>query len=437
MSIWFFVMPNQAFARTQQFRLSKTIKSEAANIEIGVSAQRPPQRDSEFPDFQGGVKIGVNSWKGVHTIGSGYPSLDPLTIAVSGTTRQFRVNEFAAVPTTTHTASGWDVSLDAMLPLIPATAKSKGNALTLTGSFTTGSGYSDLIGGLSGGAAFPNLPAIPPGQATPFTAANIDPGIVQYDTMGNLRTLNWRTFMAGIQYYLPPNGRVTIGANYTQGDSDNITENLAAPGSVFKRSQFFEAVALGDITPAVRAGVAWQRSGRRAAIDRNREKPARAGGVFLLPSHEDRRCQGHRAVRAELRHPEAHDRGRDHRPRRRHPERPRARGGELSRRPRDPAADRARRAADRGHLALPVQGRVLARRPGDDDGDRRGRHRAVGHPGQGARRAGAPAARRPGARQRDGLRPRQRSRHRRDRAAAARTSSSATRRCGRRLPSPG
>ena len=260
MSIWFFGMPNQAFGRTQQFRLSKTIKSEAANIEIGVSAQRPPQRDSEIPDFQGGVKIGVNSWKGVHTGGSGYPALDPLTVAISGTTRQFRVNEFAVTPATTHSASGWGVSLDAMLPVIPATAKNKGNALTVTGSFTTGTGYSDLLGGLSGGAAFPNLPpAMMGGAPIPFTAANIDPGIVQYDAMGNLRTLNWRTFMAGIQYYLPPNGRLTVGANYTQGDSDNITEGLTALGGVFKRSQFFEAVALGDITPAVRAGVAWQR----------------------------------------------------------------------------------------------------------------------------------------------------------------------------------
>jgi hypothetical protein len=259
MSIWFFGLPNQAFGRTQQFRLSKTIKSDAANIEVGVSAQRPPQRDSEIPDFQGGVKIGINSWKGVHTGGSGYPALDPLTVAISGTTRQFRVNEFAAAPAATHSASGWGVSLDAMLPLIPATAKNRGNALTVTGSFTTGTGYSDLLGGLTGGAAFPNLPpAMPGGPAITFPA-NIDPGVVQYDAMGNLRTLNWRTFMAGIQYYLPPNGRLTVGANYTQGDSDNIAEGLASPGGVFKRSQFFEAVALGDITPAVRAGVAWQR----------------------------------------------------------------------------------------------------------------------------------------------------------------------------------
>ena len=37
---------------------------------------------------------------------------------------------------------------------------------------------------------------------------------------------------------------------------------------------------------------------------------------------------------------------------------------------------------------------VLATRPGDDGGDRRGRHGAVGHQGQGGRDAGVPAARR-------------------------------------------
>ena len=260
MSIWFFPLPNQAFGRTQQLRLSHNFKSEAANVEVGVAALRPPQRDSEIPDFQGGVKIGVNAWKGVHTGGSGYPAFDPLTIGVSGSVRHFRVNEFAVAPATTRTANGWAISLDGMVPIIPAkSAKEKANALTATGSFTTGSGASDLIGGLSGGAAFPTLPPAMPGGPPITFNANIDPGIVQYDAAGNLRTLNWRTFMAGIQYYLPPNGEVTIGANYTQGDSDNITAGLTNAGGVMKKSQFFELVALGDITPAVRAGVAWQR----------------------------------------------------------------------------------------------------------------------------------------------------------------------------------
>ena len=259
MSIWFFGLPNQAFGRTQQFRLSHAFKGDAVNVDIAASAQRPPQRDSELPDFQGGLKLSLNQWKGPHTGGSGYPAIDPLTLSVSGSARQFRVNEFAPTPTTTHTASGWGISVDGMIPVLPAHGKDKSNALTLTGSFVTGSGSSDLIGGLNGGAAFPTLPPAMMGGTPIAFNANIDPGIVQYDSMGNLRTINWQTFMAGIQYYLPPDGRVTVGANYTHGESDNITTGLTALGGVMKQSQFFELVALGDITPAVRAGVAWQR----------------------------------------------------------------------------------------------------------------------------------------------------------------------------------
>jgi hypothetical protein len=94
----------------------------------------------------------------------------------------------------------------------------------------------------------------------------------------------------------------------------------------------------------------------------------------------------------QLRHPEDRDLGRRHRPGRRHAERPRAGGAELSDRPRHPLPDRPRRAPDRGHLAVPLQGRLLAARPGDHVRDRRGRHGAVGHQGQGRRPAALPAA---------------------------------------------
>lgn len=262
MSVWFFGLPNQVFGRTQQLRFSHTVKTDAVNVDVAVSAQRPPQRDSEVPDFQGGLKLGVNSWKGPHTSGSGYPAVDPLTLSVSGSVRHFRVNEFAAVPAATRSANGWGISIDGMIPIIPAAStRHKGNALTLTGSFVKGNGIGDLIGGLTGGAVFPNVPAATPtGTAQPYPA-DIDPGLVQYDTSGNLRTLDWQTFMVGVQYYLPPNGEVTLGANYTQGDADNITDGLTggALGGVMKQSQLFEAVALGDITPAFRAGISWQR----------------------------------------------------------------------------------------------------------------------------------------------------------------------------------
>jgi len=99
MSIWFFGLPTRRsgpphLSGPQQSSGCRTRSSpRRPNVDIAVSAQRPPQRDSEIPDFQGGLKIGVNSWKGVHAGGSGYAAFDPLTIAASGSFRHFRVND--------------------------------------------------------------------------------------------------------------------------------------------------------------------------------------------------------------------------------------------------------------------------------------------------------------------------------------------------------
>ena len=111
--------------------------------------------------------------------------------------------------------------------------------------------------------------------------------------------------------------------------------------------------------------------------------------------HEDRRRPRHRHLPGpQLRHAQDHHRRRRHRL------------GDATLNGRElavpaylrdhvvPAADRPRPRAHRGHLAVPLPGRLLAPRPGDDDRDRRRRHGAVGHQGQGRRPAGLPAARR-------------------------------------------
>ncbi len=59
-----------------------------------------------------------------------------------------------------------------------------------------------------------------------------------------------------------------------------------------------------------------------------------------------------------------------------------------------PLPDRPRSAPHRGHLAVFLQGRLLAPRPGDDGGDRRHRHGTLGHQGQGRQHAALPASRR-------------------------------------------
>ncbi|KIU01035.1 hypothetical protein QU38_02705, partial [Staphylococcus aureus] len=86
------------------------------------------------------------------------------------------------------------------------------------------------------------------------------------------------------------------------------------------------------------------------------------------------------------------DGGRHDRHRRCDAERARAGGGRLSPGPCHPLPDRARRAPDRGYLAVSLQGRLLAARAGDDVRDRRGRRGAVGHQGQGGGPAALPAA---------------------------------------------
>jgi hypothetical protein len=108
--------------------------------------------------------------------------------------------------------------------------------------------------------------------------------------------------------------------------------------------------------------------------------PARDARERYQPVYENHRRQGHRLQPGpELRHAQDRDGGRRLRPRRRDAQRPRAGGGELPDRSRAAVAHRPRRAPHRGHLAVPLQRRLLAARTGDDDRDRRGRHGAVGH----------------------------------------------------------
>ena len=67
---------------------------------------------------------------------------------------------------------------------------------------------------------------------------------------------------------------------------------------------------------------------------------------------------------------------------------------ELPQGPRRAVADRSRCEPHRGHLAVPLPQRLLAPRTGHDGRDRRRRHGALGHQGQGGRDAAVPAARR-------------------------------------------
>jgi hypothetical protein len=258
-------LPGQLFGRNPQVRLSRIFDAKVFSVEIAAAAVRPPQMDSELPDFQGGLKLNINGWTGVQSIGSTSTTISPASVAVTGAIRKLKLATAAAVngvssgANTNSTASvtGSAIAVDAFVPVIPAKERG-GLAISLLGEATTGSGYSDLFAGLTGGVAI--------GQPTGITAANyavfqdIDPGMAGWDRNGILRTVNWRTLLLDAQISY---GKVVLAGNYSNVYSDNIDLfNAGATGSWFHQT-WWDANLIVDPWPGVRFGIEYARTLQR------------------------------------------------------------------------------------------------------------------------------------------------------------------------------
>lgn len=215
---------------------------------------------------------------------------------MSGLVRGFRVDPYAPLPTPPTPLIGWALAGNVLLPVIPVKdGTDRGNALILSGEFVTGSGDADQYTGMTAGATMPNAYPLPPGTPINFAGMaapqdvpgaaplvglpytpNVDPGLVAFDSSGFLHTINWQTFVVGIQYYLPPRGRVFVSGNYSQGKSNNIA-SLFHPISprqpwvnaqaVFQSSRYVDGNLFFDITPAVRMGLSYQWVEQKLADD--------------------------------------------------------------------------------------------------------------------------------------------------------------------------
>jgi hypothetical protein len=149
---------------------------------------------------------------------------------------------------------------------------------------------------MTAGATMPNVYPLPPGifvnylaAATPQDSAaapligtpytpNVDPGLVAFDRSEGIHTINWQTFIVGLQYYLPPTGRVFVSGNYSQGKSNNIATlyHPIAPNQpwinalgVFQSSRYLDGNIFFDLTPAVRIGLSYQRVDQKLAEGTN------------------------------------------------------------------------------------------------------------------------------------------------------------------------
>ena len=248
-------VPGEVYSRTAQARISKTVKTDAVNVDLAVAASRPPQRDAWVPDLQGGIKLSLPGWKGVSTAGGTGTNIVPAALAGSATWRRFQVQVpgAAAGNTQSNVTEGWGYDIDLLLPLVPVSGTSRANGLTFTGDYVNGRGINDVYTGLSGGVSSTSS------LLNTANQVNTDPslvGEVAYDANGKLNTIAWREFLVGLQYYLPiDDGRVWVSGNFSQMYSNNI-QNYAGNGkAAFFRENWMDVNVFWDATNAIRFGL--------------------------------------------------------------------------------------------------------------------------------------------------------------------------------------
>lgn len=248
-------VPGELYSRTPQLRVSKTIHTGPISIDMAIAALRPPQRDSARPEGQAGLRLSVDKWTGVTTNGSTSTNIAPASLAVSGDVKRVSVPEFSATPANSKDRTSGAIAVDAFLPVLPGTKSKMGNALSLNGEFAAGHGTSDLYTGLTGGITYPTLPNPTNASPAPTWPQNIDNGIAVYDANGGLHFVQWTSWLAGVQYYLPGlNGRVWVSGNYSRVTSTN-TNSYGPPAKVRKSLDWFDVNLFTDVTPSVRFGL--------------------------------------------------------------------------------------------------------------------------------------------------------------------------------------
>jgi len=254
-------VPGQIYSRSPQFRISHVFKSDAVNVELAGAASRPPQRDSEVPDGEAGIRLAVNNWKGMHTAGAAGSAVDALSIGFSTVGRYFKVPNLSGAPTKPITINGYGYSVDALIPIIPATdVNHPDNALTLTASYVYGQATADLYTGLTGGATMAAPPANAMGVAQTYPQ-DVDNGLVEFTGDGVLHAIRWQSVLVGLQYYLPTPNRMWLSANYSHMYSSDINALLAPQAmptngsKMFNKSDWVDGNLFVEANSAVRFGL--------------------------------------------------------------------------------------------------------------------------------------------------------------------------------------
>jgi hypothetical protein len=234
------------YQRTAQALVVNTINiGETNKLQWAISLERPSQRDSGTPNVDAGVKYSYLGRKAGFASASGDINAEPLSVALSGTMRQFSIG--SATGTGQNKVNTSAVAADVMIPVLSADGKDVSNSLTFSAEFAAGTGFGDTLPGWSG-----NL------RQQPFTGTtgapsntNLDAGQGGFDAGGNFQLVNLQTINAQLQYHLPQSAFVTVG--YGQVNAFNMTAMVTSiNGVAYNQNQVTFANVVKDVTKQIR-----------------------------------------------------------------------------------------------------------------------------------------------------------------------------------------
>ena len=237
------------YERTPQITLfNKTDMGQSSQLRSGFSIVRPPQKDAEVPELDAAVQYNFNGMKAAFTSTNGDVKANPLSVALSGSLRQF------VIPKAGDSTGGNDhylssmFALDTFIPILTASGdKEIGNTLGLSGEFTQGKGYADEFPGWTG-----NTPQLSSTALNP----NMDAGQGGFDPSSNFRLVDLRTWNAQLQYHLPADCAAFTTLGYGQLYSDNVDGLAPSSGKViYNRTEVYLINFVKDLTKQVRVGL--------------------------------------------------------------------------------------------------------------------------------------------------------------------------------------
>lgn len=235
------------YERTPQVMLMKNIETNENNkLQAAISVTRPAERDSQYPGVDAGVRYSMGGRRSGFSSANSDINAEPMSLAVSGTFRDFEAPILGGGTTDKVNYAGYGVAVNGLIPVLASNdPKEYANTLSVLGEYTMGRGYADELPNWSGGIA-----------QDPSTGnlanLNLDPGQGGYDVYGGFNLVHLQTWNAQLQYHLPSGWDSFTTWGYGQLYSDNINNIV---GGTYDRTQIFFGNFFHDFSKQIRAAI--------------------------------------------------------------------------------------------------------------------------------------------------------------------------------------